>query len=85
MYYFFNLSSVLLSAVGNTEAPVKQRRQRVPKGQYRQTIRTPNKVASLAKLDVDSGPWGLCVVDAMNKFTQTVELLCRKRDGTATL
>ena len=31
------------------------------------------------------GLWGLCVVAAMNKFTQTAEVLWRKRDGMATL
>ena len=35
--------------------------------------------------DADSGPQGPCVVDAMNKFTWTTEVLWRKRDGTATL
>ena len=35
--------------------------------------------------DMDSDQRGPCVVDAMNKFTQTAEVLRRKRDGTATL
>ena len=38
-----------------------------------------------SKTDVDSGPWGPCVVAAMNKFTRTAEVLWRKRDGMATL
>ena len=33
----------------------------------------------------DSGPQSLCVVHEVNKFTQTAEVLWRKRDGTATL
>ena len=35
--------------------------------------------------DADPSLWGLCVVDAMNKFTWTAEVLWRKRDGMATL
>ena len=35
--------------------------------------------------DADPGPWVPCVVAAMAKFTQTTEILCRKRDGMATL
>ena len=37
------------------------------------------------KLDADSGQWGPCVVAAMNKFTQTTEVLWEKRDSMATL
>ena len=32
-------------------------------------------------IDVDSGPWGPCVEVAMDKFTQTIEILWRQ--GTA--
>ena len=36
--------------------------------------------------DVDPSPRGPCVVAAMDKFTQTTEILWRKRDdGKATL
>ena len=35
--------------------------------------------------DADPSPRGPCVVDATNKFTQTAEVLWRKRDGMATL
>ena len=35
--------------------------------------------------DADSGPRGPCVVAAVNKFTQTTEVLWRKRDGMAAL
>ena len=35
--------------------------------------------------DADSGPRGPCVVAATNKFTQTTEVLWRKRGGVATL
>ena len=35
--------------------------------------------------DADPSPWDLCVVAAMDKFTQTTEILWRKRDGMATL
>ena len=33
--------------------------------------------------NADSGPRGLCVVAAMKKFTQTTEVLWRKRDSMA--
>ena len=35
--------------------------------------------------DVDSGLLGPCVVVATNKFTQTTEVLLRKRDSMAAL
>ena len=35
--------------------------------------------------DADPGPRDLCVVAAMDKFTQITEILWRKRDGMATL
>ena len=35
--------------------------------------------------DADSGPRGLCVVAAMDKFTRPTEVLWRKRDSMATL
>ena len=35
--------------------------------------------------DADPRPWGPCVVDEMNKFTQTAEVLWRKRGVMATL
>ena len=35
--------------------------------------------------DVDPGRQGSCVVAVINKFTQTTEVLWRKRDGMATL
>ena len=35
--------------------------------------------------DVEPGPWGLCVVAAINKFTWTTEVLWRKRESMATL
>ena len=35
--------------------------------------------------DVDPCLWNPCVVAAMDKFTQTTEILWRKRDGMATL
>ena len=34
--------------------------------------------------DADPGPRDLCVVAAMDKFTQITEILWRKRDGMAT-
>ena len=34
---------------------------------------------------MDPSPQGPCVVTAVNKFTQTTEVLWRKRDGMATL
>ena len=33
--------------------------------------------------DADPGPQGPCVVAAINKFTRTIEVLWRKRDGMA--
>ena len=39
----------------------------------------------LPYLDADSSQRGLCVVAAVNKFTQTTEVLWRKGDGMATL
>ena len=39
----------------------------------------------LSSFDVDSGPQGPCVVAVINKFTQTTDVLWRKRDGTSTL
>ena len=39
----------------------------------------------MRKVDVDPGPQDPCVVAAMDKFTQTTEILWRKRDGMATL
>ena len=39
----------------------------------------------LTNSDEDPGRQGPCVVAAMDKFTQTTEILWRKKDGMATL
>ena len=44
-----------------------------------------HKVFLLSSVDADSVQQGPYVVDAMNKFTQTTEVLWRKRDSAATL
>ena len=38
----------------------------------------------MSVLDADSDLRGLCFVAVMNEFTQTEEVLWRKRDGMAT-
>ena len=50
----------------------QQQQNKVPKNTFNQD-------------DADPGPWDLCVVAAMDKFTQATEILWRKRDGMATL
>ena len=64
----------------------------------RADVCTPTKLVCSAQLwlvalgpcfwvpdDADSDQQSLCVVDAVNKFTQTAEVLWRKMDSTATL
>ena len=48
-------------------------------------IRIFNTMEKDIETDGNSGQWGPCVVAAMNKLTQTTEVLWRKRDGIAAL
>ena len=41
--------------------------------------------SGVCELDADPGPWDLCAVAAIDKFTQTTGILWGKRDGMATL
>ena len=51
----------------------------------RHVLWTSGKPSASEILDADSDQRGPCVVDVTNKFTQTAEVLWRKRDGMATL
>ena len=46
---------------------------------------SPILFGSSIPCDTDSVQWGPFVVDVINKFTQTAEVLWRKKDGMATL
>ena len=59
-------------------------KKRISRGRYVLSLKG-REVFVTVFTDVDPGPWGPCVVDATNKFTQTTEVLWRKRDSMATL